>query len=61
MIIYEDEKKEREKSREVLNKMKEIERSQKNMFKKVLGDGTVVFCNKKESLDLYDSNRARLW
>lgn len=61
MIDYEDIKKEQDKSREVLKRMKEIERSHKTMFKKVLGDGTVVFCNKEENLRLYDANRVRLW
>lgn len=61
MIDYEELKHERDKSREVLKTMKDIERSQKSMFKKVLGDGTVVFCNKEENLRLYDSNRRRLW
>lgn len=61
MIDYEELKKERDKSREALARMKEIERSQKYMFKKVLWDGTVVFCNKEENLERYDSGRCRLW
>lgn len=61
MIEYEDIKQEHDKGHEVLKQMKELERSQKVMFRKTLGDGTVIFCNKEENLDRYDGRRSRLW